>query len=207
MVTVGIVDLGIGNFSAMAKMVRELDGDPRRLTDPVELGTATHIILPGVGAFDYAAGTLDERGWREPLMTLFESGSRPVLCVCVGMQLLGESSEEGSGVGLGWIRGCSVRFHPVGGSNLKVPHMGWNTVRPERSDPLFSNGDTDDRFYFVHSYHVACDNPEDVVATSTHGETFAAAVRRDQVWGVQFHPEKSHRYGTQLLHRFLGISC
>lgn len=204
---VGIADLGIGNFAAMAKMVSQLGGDPRRMTSPDELSQASHVILPGVGSFDYAAAVLDSSGFREPLMRILQSGTRPVLCVCVGMQLLAEASDEGEGAGLGWLRGRCVKFASDPAGILKVPHMGWNDVTPTSRTALFPELDEEERFYFVHSYHVSCDNPEDVAATADYGIRFTAAVARDQVMGVQFHPEKSHRFGLRLLRRFLDVRC
>lgn len=207
MARVGITDLGIGNFSAMAKMVELLGNEAIRVENPNQLRDVSHVILPGVGAFDYAARVLDENGWRDPLLSLFSSGTTPVLAVCVGMQLLTESSEEGPGDGLGWIKGECVKFKPVEGSKIKVPHMGWNTVEANKKSLLFPEDQHENRFYFVHSYHVACKESKDVIATATHGEKFAASVNRGQVWGVQFHPEKSHKFGLRLLQGFLDVSC
>lgn len=205
---VAIADLGIGNFAAMAKMVSQLDGNPRRISSPTELVDASRVILPGVGAFDYAASVIDQGGWREPLLRLFAEGSRPVLCVCVGMQLLVDASEEGSGAGLGWIPGECVRIDPPTGSGLKVPHMGWNEVTPTRPSPLFPAAEGgSERFYFVHSYRVDVANKHDVWATSDHGGPIAAAIGRENVMGVQFHPEKSHRFGLELLRNFLALPC
>lgn len=207
MARVGITDLGIGNFAAMAKMVELLGHDVIRIENPNQLRFASHVIFPGVGAFDYAARRLEEYDWRDPLLSLFSAGKTPVLAVCVGMQLLTESSEEGPGDGLGWIKGECVKFKPVDGSRLKVPHMGWNSVEVNRNSSLFPEVQHENRFYFVHSYYVACEETNDIIATATHGEKFAAVVNRDQVWGVQFHPEKSHRFGLRLLQGFLEVQC
>ena len=207
---VGIADLGIGNFAAMAKMITQLGGLPRRMTSPDELPSASHIILPGVGSFDFAATVIDQRGWRGPLLKLLSEGNRPLLGACVGMQLLVDSSHEGHGTGLGWIPGECVRIEPPSGSGLKVPHMGWNQVTPAGPSLLFPAGPeavVDERFYFVHSYRVDCVDPNDVWATTDHGGPITAAIGRDQVMGVQFHPEKSHRFGLELLRRFLAIQC
>jgi glutamine amidotransferase len=202
---VGIADLGIGNFAAMAKMVAQLGGDPRRMTSPSELAAAERLILPGVGAFSYAVSTLDSGGWRQPLQDILEDGGRPVLAVCVGMQLLVDSSEEGPGSGLGWVPGRCVRFS--GAPDMKVPHMGWNDVTPTRSSPLFPDTTAEERFYFVHSYHVDCSDAGDVTATADYHGPFTAAVQRDNVLGVQFHPEKSHRFGLRLLRSFMELPC
>lgn len=207
---IAVADLGIGNFAAISKMVSQLGGDARRVTDPHTLANASQVILPGVGSFAYAATALEEGEWREPLTRIFEEGSRPVLCVCVGMQLLVESSAEGDGSGLGWIAGACVRLEPDPSSSIKVPHMGWNEVTPTRRSPIFPAGDQSaeqERFYFVHSYQVRCTDPEDVWATTHHGVSVTAAIGRDNVMGVQFHPEKSHRFGLALLQRFLEIPC
>ena len=202
---VGIADLGIGNFAAMAKMIDQLGAEARRLEDPSLVKSVDRLILPGVGAFDFAANMLDQRGWRDPLLDLMFAGQTPVLAVCVGMQLLASGSDEGPGRGLHWITGQCRRFQSTSRSPIKVPHMGWNTIHPTQHDPLLDS-DGEQRFYFVHSYFVECPSSQ-VVAQCTYGSTYPAVIRRDLVWGVQFHPEKSHRYGLNLLKHFLELSC
>ena len=202
---VGIADLGIGNFAAMAKMFDQLGAEPRKIEDPNLLGSVDRLVLPGVGAFDFAAHALDDLGWRKPLVDLMSAGQTPVLAVCVGMQLLASGSDEGPGRGLNWISGQCRRIQSNSASQIKVPHMGWNTIDPAGPDPLIGS-DFEQRFYFVHSYFVECP-PSLVVAQCTYGSTFPAVVRRNLVWGVQFHPEKSHRYGLNLLQRFLELPC
>lgn len=202
---VGIVDLGIGNFAAMAKMFDQLGAEPRRLEDPSLLKSVDRLVLPGVGAFDFAAHVLDESGWRKPLIDLMSERHTPVLAVCVGMQLLSSGSDEGPGRGLNWIAGQCRRFQSTSASPIKIPHMGWNTIQSTQPDPLLDS-DSEQRFYFVHSYFVDC-QPFQVVAQCTYGSTFPAVIRRDLVWGVQFHPEKSHRYGLRLLQNFLELPC
>lgn len=203
--TVGIADLGIGNFAAMEKMVSTIGGTPRRLTSPDAIDQVDRLILPGVGAFDYAAAQLDGRGWREPLLRILQGGRMPVLAVCVGMELLLEASDEGPGSGLGWIPGRCRRFDPAQTPGIKVPHMGWNEVSPTKPTAYFAT-DAHDRFYFVHSY--VADVPQEfVIATATYGRPFPAAVARGSVTGVQFHPEKSHRFGLRLIATFLKATC
>ena len=202
---VGIADLGIGNFAAMAKMFDQLGAEPRRLEDPSLLKSVDRLVLPGVGAFDFAAHVLEERGWRNPLVDLMSARQTPVMAVCVGMQLLASGSDEGPGRGLNWITGQCRRFQSNSASPIKVPHMGWNTIHPTHPDPLLGS-DSEQRFYFVHSYFVECE-PSQLVAQCTYGTAFPAVVRRDLVWGVQFHPEKSHRYGLKLLKNFLELPC
>ena len=201
---VAIADLGIGNFAALAKMVERLGASARRVADPSGLADASHVILPGVGAFDFAARVLDQGGWREPLLRILTAGDRPVLCVCVGMQLLATGSAEGPGAGLGYLAATCERLPDIPG--LKIPHMGWNTLQVRRPSALFP-GDEESRFYFVHSYVMTCANPEDIGATAHYGTDFPAVVARGAVTGVQFHPEKSHRFGLRLIERFLATSC
>jgi glutamine amidotransferase len=161
-------------------------------------------VLPGVGAFDRGVERLRATGWWEPILD-FAAAGKQVLGVCLGMQLLGESSEEGSARGLGLLRARSVRFPAeVDGRRLKVPHMGWNEVRALREAPLLGGLETEARFYFAHSYRLVCDDPTDVVAVAEYGGQLAAYVRRGAVQGVQFHPEKSHRFGLRLFKNFVA---
>jgi len=202
---IGIADLGIGNFAAMAKMLDQLGADSCRITDPAQIGEVDRLVLPGVGAFDYAARVLDEHGWRAPLIDTMAGDRMPVLAVCVGMQLLVDGSEEGVGRGLGWIPGRCRRLVPPVGSGLKVPHMGWSDITPTCDDPVIGT-EPDQRFYFVHSFAVDCDTAH-VTATFDYAGPKVAAVRKGRVWGVQFHPEKSHRFGLNLLRRFIDTPC
>jgi len=199
---IGIVDCGMGNLGSIVNMLDRL-GAPAVMTDDVGvLGGCDRLILPGVGAFDRGMAELHERGLVEPLTRRVLDDGVPVLGICLGMQLLARGSEEGERAGLGWIEGGVVRL--AAGNGLKVPHMGWNSVQPTRASLLFDEGQ-DPRFYFVHSYHLVCDDPHDVIATTTYGIDIVAAVERGSVAGVQFHPEKSHRFGLELLGRFAGV--
>ena len=203
---VGIADLGIGNFAAMDKMLVQLGATPRRLSDPNMLADIDRLILPGVGAFDFAARQLDETGWREPLESFISQGHRPLLAVCVGMQLLVTSSDEGAGAGLNWIPGHCRKLVSPKDSPIKVPHMGWNALSVLRDDSLLDEFDRKQRFYFVHSYYVQCPSSF-VLAECQYGLSFPAVIRRESTWGVQFHPEKSHGFGLNLLRNFLKFSC
>jgi len=198
---VAIVDLGIGNFGSMAHMLTRVGVPSERITEPSQLDSASHVILPGVGAFDYAVEQMDAGGWRGPLNDLFASGSVPVLCVCVGMQLLMQGSDEGERDGIGWINGRCRRFD-VGDIGLKVPHMGWNDILTMKPCAILDSASEEERFYFVHSYYCDCQDEGDIVATTRYGIEFASVVRRGSVTGVQFHPEKSHAFGMALLRRF-----
>lgn len=202
---VGIADLGIGNFAAIAKMLDQLGTEPRRLEDPSLLNKVDRLVLPGVGAFDYATDMLDERGWRGPLNELMGEAQTPVLAVCVGMQLLATGSDEGPGLGLNWIPGQCRRFSPAKADPIRVPHMGWNSIHPSQPDPLLGDA-LEQRFYFAHSYFIDCQKSY-VTAECTYGGKFPAVIHRKLVWGVQFHPEKSHRFGLNLLRRFLELPC
>ncbi|MGD0023424.1 MAG: imidazole glycerol phosphate synthase subunit HisH [Xanthobacteraceae bacterium] len=200
-----IIDYGLGNRSAILNMLKRL-GIPARLSgDPDEVAAAERLILPGVGAFDTGMANLTERGLIDPIRHAVTTRGVPMLGICLGMQLLCAASEEGVSAGLGLVRGRCIRFVPTDAERIKVPHMGWaelDVVRPSR---LFGAG-TKPRFYFVHSYYVACDAPDIVTAEVRHGVRFAAALEQDRLFGVQFHPEKSHRFGMKLLQAFAGVA-
>src|SRR5690606_9261751 len=172
--------------------------------EPVD---ADRFILAGVGAFDHGIRQLHESGWARLLEEAVLQRGAPLLGICLGMQLVCNSSEEGRLSGLGWINAEVKRFNFGAVSNLKVPHMGWNTIKIVRSNPLLSSADGEQRFYFVHSYHVVCNDSQDVTATSYYGCEFVSALNRGSVFGVQFHPEKSHKFGMALLKRFLDLQC
>jgi imidazole glycerol-phosphate synthase subunit HisH len=197
-----IVDYGIGNVLAIVNMFRSAGIQAEVTGDPDQLRSASRLILAGVGAFDAGMNNLRDRGLVPVLQeAVFERGI-PVLGICLGMQLLMQGSDEGSATGLGWIEGRSVRIRGDGPVPVKVPHMGWNEVQPVRSSPLLRGLEHHGRFYFAHSFAVACANADDVVANAIHGAPFPAIVSHGRVSGVQFHPEKSHKYGRQLLTNF-----
>ncbi len=200
-----IVDYNMGNVASVANMLSRIGVEEAVLSrDPQDILRASKIILPGVGAFDRGVEHLDRYGLRGPLNGRVLEEGVPVLGICLGMQLLTEASSEGSRPGLGWIPGHTRRFSFGSGSALKVPHMGWNYVQSKRPNPLVSGAEKN-RYYFVHSYYVAPARPEHVVATAQYGIEFACAVGHDNVWGVQFHPEKSHRFGMSLLKNFVDL--
>jgi glutamine amidotransferase len=203
---IAIVNYGSGNIQAIANIYRRLDVPHVVASSPEGLEGADQVILPGVGAFDQAMNELDASGMRRALDAYVLEGRKPVLGICVGMQLLARSSEEGTARGLGWIDGEVKRFdRSVAGPGTQLPHMGWNTAEPARADPLFDGVDAQAGFYFLHSYYFSCRDPADVLATTGYGVTFACAVRRGNVLGVQFHPEKSHQNGVQLLRNFARL--
>lgn len=204
---ISIVNYGIGNIGSIANMVRKLSFNPIVISDPIDLQDAKKIILSGVGAFDHGMRSLIENGWLEPLKIAVLEKKVPILGICLGMQLMCKRSEEGNIPGLGWIDAYVKRFNPVERSHIKVPHMGWNTVSIKSNSNLFVNLREEQRFYFVHSYHILCNNPTDVQAVSFHGCEFVSAFRRNNIYGVQFHPEKSHRFGMNLIKNFLELPC
>jgi len=200
---IGIVDYGLGNVRAFANMYRQLDVPFVIASRAEHLRTVTKAILPGVGAFDQAMHRLETSGMLEPLNELALGRRLPVLGVCVGMQILMESSEEGVKPGLGWVKGDVTRFEPPADSpRMQIPHMGWNSMRPVGDDALFRGLDETCSFYFLHSYLVRCASDHDVSGTTTYGGEFASAVTHGNIRGVQFHPEKSHGDGIQLLRNF-----
>jgi imidazole glycerol-phosphate synthase subunit HisH len=200
--SVTIIDYGVGNIASIANMLRKGDFASELTGDHERIATAEKILLPGVGAFDTAALRLRETGLRDLIIERAAAGVA-ILGVCLGMQLLLDASEEGVEPGLGLIPGKVRRFpRTVGVESLRVPHMGWNTVHREHHPLVLPHVDDDDRFYFVHSYYADPTDQNDVLATTTHGVTFASMIHRGNVTGVQFHPEKSHRMGLKLLSDF-----
>ncbi|WP_413458823.1 imidazole glycerol phosphate synthase subunit HisH [Herbaspirillum huttiense] len=200
-----VVDYGVGNVGAIINMLDYLGIDARSSSDPKQIANADKLILPGVGAFDKAMLTLRERELIPYLNTAVLERNVPVLGVCLGMQLLGLSSEEGREAGLGFINARSVRINVSDTSNLKVPHIGWMEVSPTGNGRLFAPADTQERFYFDHSYHVVCDDQHAISATIPYGAQLACAVEHANIFGVQFHPEKSHRFGMRVLTSFAQI--
>lgn len=201
-----IVDYGLGNVLAFANIYKRLNIDAAIARSPAELQRASKIILPGVGAYDHAMERLEESKMRPVLDELVQDKRIPFLGVCVGMQMLGRSSEEGKWPGLGWLSAEVKSFKSQPRFELPVPHIGWNDVEvAPGGSGLFVEMEAGAKFYFLHSYYLECDDPADVAAASTYGVRFSCAVRRGNVYGVQFHPEKSHEYGTQLLKNFAAL--
>ena len=203
---ISIVDYGLGNIRAFANMYKRMNIDVQVATDPADLSALTRIILPGVGAFDQAMKLLQASGMRQVLDELVLGRKVPVLGVCVGMQILANASDEGSLPGLGWIPGRVRAFKSVPQSaDLPLPHMGWNDVHPTAPMPLFEGLESDARFYFLHSFFFDCAQEDHTAATASYGIDFSCAVHSSNVYGVQFHPEKSHHYGTRLLKNFAQL--
>jgi glutamine amidotransferase len=201
-----ILDYGMGNTASMLNMISKAGGQAELCADPAELKSAKMIILPGVGAFDNGVEKLTNSGFLNILEEKVMKDNVPFLGVCLGMQLLFKASEEGNLAGLGWVDGSVVRFDfskEKLATGLKIPHMGWNVVKPKTYQNVFFGLEREARFYFVHSYHVVCNNSDDILATACYGYDFTCAIRKKNIWGVQFHPEKSHRFGLQFFKNFL----
>ncbi len=200
-----VVDYGLGNVQAFLTMFKRLGFAAKAAKTGDDLVAADKIILPGVGAFDHAIELLDASGMRGQLEERVVSAKVPLLGVCVGMQMLASGSDEGEAPGLGWVPGRvrSLRTNQDA-RYLPRPHMGWNDVIPGAAEPIFA-GMTDPRFYFLHSYYFDCDVSSEVIARASYGLDFACAVRSGNVYGVQFHPEKSHHFGAQLLKNFAEL--
>lgn len=195
-----IVDYDVGNLASVHNMLRKAGAEAVISRDESEILAADKLILPGVGHFDYGMKMLQASGLRGALETVALELRKPVLGICLGAQMLGRKSAEGELPGLGWIDMECARFPEMEG--FRVPLMGWAEVEPRQASLLFDQAAPDARYYFVHSYHMVCENQENVIATSRHGIEFTCAVRQDNIFGVQFHPEKSLRHGLALMRAF-----
>ena len=200
-----IVDYGTGNLGSIKNMLKKI-GVPSAVTSSKkEIKKAEKLILPGVGAFDKGMKNLAELELIDTLCEKVIEDQTPILGICLGMQLLARNSEEGSMPGLGWIDAEIVRFKfKTQEKDLKVPHMGWNSVEMVHNSHIYDNMYTEPRFYFVHSYHMKCEDDSDVLTRTFYGYDFTSSVQHQNIIGVQFHPEKSHKFGMKILENFAG---
>lgn len=202
---IALVDYGLGNIQAFANIYRRLGIEAWAASTATDLRRASRIILPGVGAFDWAMTRLQESGLREALDEEVLGAKKPVLGICVGMQMMARSSEEGVLPGLGWIDATVIKFDTrLLEGKTHLPHMGWNDAKPLNTDTLFAGLEAP-RYYFLHSYFMKPDHEQNILATSSYGVTFTSAVRFGHVYGTQFHPEKSHQWGVRLLKNFAEL--
>lgn len=200
-----VVDYGAGNIGSVLNMIKRVGGEALPTGDVRALSAATKILLPGVGSFDNAVQKLQRLGLIDVLRERASAGI-PFLGICLGMQLLASGSEEGVLPGLDLISGTVRKFSlDISQTNLKIPHMGWNLIRHVKESRLTAGLDDSSRFYFVHSYHYDCADTTDQLLETHHGYVFTSGVERGNVMGVQFHPEKSHRYGMQLIKNFVEL--
>lgn len=202
---ISVLDYGVGNLGSIMNMMMRAGVDASLISSPEEVISATKLLLPGVGSFDNGMQRLADSGMLEPLRQRVLADGIPILGICLGMQMLGNGSEEGREPGLGFIDAECRRFRFTDEPTRKVPHMGWSIVERRQSSQLLANLGEDARFYFVHSYHVVAKDPALVLATSTYGIEFVAMVQRGNVMGAQFHPEKSHRFGMTLFANFAEL--
>ena len=199
---IAIINYGLGNITSFQNIFNQLNLPYRVASSPKELESAEKVILPGVGSFDHAMKLLNKSGMRVVLEEMVLEKKLPILGICVGMQILGKSSDEGSAEGLGFINGHVKKFLEEDIDNLPLPHMGWNGVDNFESEGIYAGIRAPSKFYFLHSYYFECEDRTHSVATSDYGKRFSCGIRKDNVYGVQFHPEKSHANGIRLLENF-----
>lgn len=200
-----IVDYGMGNLGSIQNMLKKVGVSANFSRSPDDLIQADRLILPGVGSFDAGMYQLSDRGYIGTLEHLVLERGKPILGICLGMQLFTQNSEEGRRPGLGWINAETRRLIlPDSETRLKTPHMGWSSIKVKKHTPLFPESDAFRRFYFVHSFHVVCADADDILSTSWHGLEFTSSICRGNIFGCQFHPEKSHRYGIDMFRDFLA---
>jgi glutamine amidotransferase len=201
-----IIDYGVGNIFAFQNVYKRLNIPTKIAKTADDLKEVEKLILPGVGAFDYAMSQLNASGMRERLDDLVLNQKVPIIGICVGMQMMGNKSDEGNLEGLKWINANIRKFDEATiHQRTKLPHMGWNDVTPKSNHSLFEGLEQDAIFYFLHSFYFECNNVEDSIATSDYGINFTSAAHHGNVYGIQFHPEKSHNYGEQLLYNFAKL--
>jgi glutamine amidotransferase len=201
-----IIDYGLGNIKAFANLYKRLNIKTIIATTKNDLSQATRIILPGVGSFDYAMFKLNGSGMRDALEKKVLVEKVPVIGICVGMQMLARTSEEGKLAGLGWIDANVRMFNPeLIPFKTRLPHMGWNSITINKECGLLDGLSNDSRFYFLHSYYFECNDIEDVITTTNYGISYASAVNKENIFGIQFHPEKSHSNGIKLLYNYTKI--
>ena len=205
---IGILDYGVGNIQAFKNVYSDLGVPSKAVVNVEDFVGVTHIILPGVGSFDYAMTSLNQSGLRERLDYLVLTKDMPVLGVCIGMQMMGRSSEEGAQLGLGWLEAVSKKITFILGDDLvslPLPHMGWNAIEVRQNNSLLNGIKSSEHFYFLHSYFLCCDDRNIILAEVNYGSAITSLVRQRNVFGIQQHPEKSHDAGIQLLKNFWCI--
>lgn len=201
-----IVDYGLGNLTSILNMHKRIGADAVITNDPTQIRQADRLLIPGVGHFKRGMDNLHQSGLKSLLDELVLQEKKPVLGICLGAQLLTRHSEEGDVDGLGWVDAVTIRFDVSQLNGRKVPHMGWNDVKLTDDNPLWQGLAEEPRFYHVHSYHFLFDHKEEISATATYGYEFVTAFRKGNIFGTQFHPEKSHKFGMKVLENFSRIN-
>jgi imidazole glycerol-phosphate synthase subunit HisH len=202
---IAIIDYGMGNLKSVKRKMDRIGVKSIITSDPEEIKKSDRIILPGVGHFARAVLEIKKRGLWDLLTEQVLTEKKLVLGICLGMQLMAKHSEEGDAEGFGWIDANVIRFKVSDTTRYKIPHMGWNTLMPVRDSSLFEKITLDSEFYFVHSYHVKCNNPDDILAETIYDYSFSSVIQEGNIFGVQFHPEKSHDAGELLLRNFANL--
>ena len=199
-----IIDYGLGNLKSIQNQLKRIGHDAKISSVKEDIEQAEKLILPGVGHFAYGMKNLQDYGLIDILNIQVLERKIPILGICLGMQLFTNYSEEGSVNGLGWIKANTIKFNTeYSGMNYKIPHMGWNTIRHKKESVIFWDIDMLEPLYFVHSYYVDCHNKSDILATTTYGKTFVSGIQKDNIFGFQCHPEKSHKVGIKILKNFI----
>ena len=201
-----IIDYGVGNVFAFQNVFNRLNIPSKIAKSVDDLISVSKLILPGVGHFDYAMSQLNKSGMKDRLDELVLSEKIPVIGICVGMQMMAHKSDEGTLDGLCWIDGCVKKFDEATiNHHTKLPHMGWNDVIPIKNHPLYKGLEQEAIFYFLHSFYFKCSNQENSISKTDYGINFSSSVQHDNIYGIQFHPEKSHSYGERLLKNFANL--
>ncbi len=200
---IAVINYGMGNTGSIINMLHRIGTEAEVAERSEDLAFADKIILPGVGTFDTGMGNLEELGFAEVIREEVLGKGKPILGICLGMQLLGNRSEEGEKEGLALIDFDNVRFSFAAETELKIPHMGWDIVDIRKTVPLVEGIMERPRYYFVHSYHAVCRDSTDILMSCSYGYEFTAAVNRGNIYGTQFHPEKSHRFGMKIMENFV----
>lgn len=199
-----IIDYGLGNLGSIKNMLKKIGAESEITSDIGKIRTAKKLILPGVGAFDNGMQNLEDLGLVEILNQKVKVEKTPILGICLGMQLFTNKSEEGNKSGLGWINAETIKFNPDSETKkFTIPHMGWEYISQIKSSKLLEGMYEEPKFYFVHSYHVVCKDEEDVLLRTDYILNFDSAFEKENIIGVQFHPEKSHKFGMKLFKNFV----